>query len=78
MSEETKVEVSKIEIKIGDTKVSITPSQLKELRDVLESLFPKKTQFIPSAPIYIERPYHPWRQWDVICKSSGTLCLEAS
>lgn len=80
----SKVTVEKIEITIGRKTISLSPAELRELREVLDSLFPKETQFIPSAPIIIERPScpRPWRHWDEVwCDSStgkGTLQLCAT
>ena len=65
MSEQIKV--SKIEIKIGKQVISLTPDELKELKNVLEAAFPEKEviKWIPQAPIIIDRPIYPkWPYWD--------------
>ena len=82
-----KIAVSKIIIKIGSQTLSLTPQELKELKDVLEATFPtEKTVFVPSAPVIIREPvpiypspwnepYCPtWAPWTVTCES-GTLSI---
>ena len=60
MAEHIKVE--RIEIKIGKKVLSLTPVEMKELRDVLNQTFPA---YIASSPVVIERPVYPrlpyWR-----------------
>ncbi len=79
--QENTIKVSKIEIKIGKQVISLTPDELKELKDVLEKTFPsEKIQWIPSQPIYVPwtspyigtpvQPYNPWQpMWTVTCES---------
>ena len=57
-----KVSINKIVLKIGDKEIALTPAQLRELKDVLETLFPEKVKYIPTAPIIIEKFIdEPWR-----------------
>lgn len=64
MSEQIKVE--RIEIKIGKKVLSLTPEEMKELRDVLDQTFPKeKVTYIPGQPIIIDYP-RPWKWWEPI------------
>ena len=59
MSDQIKVE--RIEIKIGKKVLSLTPEEMKELRDVLDATFPKKkTVYVPGQPIIIKKPVYPW------------------
>jgi hypothetical protein len=74
----SKVKVEKIEITIGDKTISLTHSELKELRDAIDKVFPEKIQWMPSAPVYIERPATPWpfKYWEVTCQAdTNTLGL---
>lgn len=86
----TKISVDKIEIRIGKKTLSLTPGELKELRDVLDATFPTGiTAYIPSAPIIIERPVYPswpYRRWNeptyIECGETtakgGTLYISSS
>ncbi len=73
-----KIEVSKIEIKIGEITINLTPDQLRGLRDTLDNLLPKEIVTIPSIPFIIERhivtpqvpyveTYNPWWLTTVTC-----------
>jgi len=71
------VELKKIDIKIGDKTVSLTPEQAKELRAVLNETFPD-VQYIPAVPIVIEKHIYPWEQprpywqdWTITCQSDS-------
>lgn len=54
MADETAV--TGITIKMGDVEVTLTPKQLKSLRDALDELFPKST-------VVKEHHYPYWRRW---------------
>lgn len=61
MSEQIRVE--RIEIKIGKKAISLSPTEMKELRNMLDDLFPKPEReivYIPNQPIVIEKPICPW------------------
>lgn len=58
-----KVEISKINIKIGDKEIPLTLEEAQELRQILDDTFGQKMVVYPSTPIYIERP-RPWRYWE--------------
>lgn len=90
MKDSKKITVSKIEIKIGDKVLTLTPAELKELKDVLERTFPSESvKFIPSQPIIIDRPWlypvapqwpvvpdRPGPIWEVTCDSlTNVLCI---
>lgn len=78
------IAVSAIEIKIGDTKVRITPEQLKQLRDTLNDLFPKEVKFYPSAPVIIQEkwvePYYAptFPTWPQITCQAGFVSADSS
>ena len=59
------VKVDKISIKIGERELSLTPKQAKELRDILDEMYPATTT-PPYVPIYIDRwrERWPYRHWD--------------
>lgn len=63
MKSKNKVEISKINIKIGDKSIELSLEEAQELRQILDETFGQKTVFYPSAPIIIERPYIRPRQW---------------
>lgn len=68
-----KVEISKINIKIGDKEIPLTLEEAQELRQILDETFGQKMVVYPSPPIYIERPYpRPWRYWDTSVTWSNT------
>jgi hypothetical protein len=62
-----RIAVSRIEIEIGRKVISLTPEEMRELRDILDATFPKeKIKYIPSAPIVIEKPVYPsypYQRW---------------
>lgn len=73
-----KVEISKINIRIGDKEIPLTLEEAQELRQILDETFGQKTVFYPSTPIYIERP-RPWRYWKpTITTTSGTSSKAAT
>ena len=66
------IKVSKIEIKIGDKILSLTPEEIQQLKQILEDTFPNITpQFWHKEYIVIPQPYYinysimPWPQWQI-------------
>ena len=51
------IEVTDINIKIGQKKVSLSPEQARELMEVLEALLSSEPKVIERI---IERPYRYW------------------
>ncbi len=78
----SKIEVKTIEVVVGKQVISLSPEELRELRDVLDATFPREVvRYVPSAPIYIERPIYerPWEYWQPYYTTSGnTLRLSAT
>lgn len=79
------IKVTKIEIRIGNKTLSLSPEEMKELKEILNDTFPNPVQIYPPAPIIIERPVYPhwpWRTWDVTWAGSSndsqTMCLSAT
>ena len=77
-----KIEVSKIEIKIGGKVISLTLAEAKELRDILDETFPKaspvtiiRDHYYPRpyyAPIWVSQPStNPYKQWEITCGDAG-------
>ena len=78
MSDKT-IKVSQITIKIGGRTISLTPEELKELKMVLEQMFPvvivQETHHVP----YFIHPYVPpshqpdpwWTKPIITCESMG-------
>lgn len=73
-----KIEVQKIDIKIGDKTISLKPEQAKELKKILNEMFeespasPDKTvhHYWWHWPTYVEpyRPYQPsYSPWTITC-----------
>ncbi len=78
----SKIEVKTIEIVVGKKVISLSPEELRELRDVLDATFPREVvKYVPSAPIYIERPIYKrsWEYWYPYYSTSGnTLRLSTT
>lgn len=71
-----KVGILKINIKIGDKDITLSPEEAQELRQILDDTFGPKTVFLPSMPIIIEWPVaaRPYRSWEPItwtCSTAG-------
>lgn len=59
---EDKVEISKINLQIGNKEISLTLEQAKELQNILNATF-GKTEIVHERPIIIEREkILPWRR----------------
>lgn len=83
-----KIEVSKIEITIGDKVLSLSVKELKDLKTALNALFPELVFHHWNPPertverIYIDRPVYKrrsplWGDYEVTCKSD-TLQMMAT
>jgi len=83
----SKVEVTNVQIKVGQNKFNLTIKEAMELKKVLNDIFPDKefvsihhAPYIPQT-IYIERPYRRWNDWEITwCEQTdkgtgGTLML---
>jgi hypothetical protein len=76
MSDKT-IKVSQITIKIGDLTISLTPDQLKELKMVLDQMFPvvliQHVHHIPYVPFYspVIQPDPWWTKPTITCESSS-------
>jgi len=86
------VTIDKIRLTLAGQEVELTLEQAKELKNVLEDLFP--AQKIETIPLPVPQPYLPppvspiiierwpetpwWQQPTIICESgSNTLCMTA-
>lgn len=74
-----KIEVRKIDIKIGDKTISLKPEQAKELKKILNEMFEEKVvhehhheyhRYWWNWPAYTQ-PYTPYPQWTITCGGSG-------
>lgn len=78
----SKIEVKTIEVVVGKQVISLSPEELRELRDVLDATFPREVvRYVPSVPIYIERPIYerPWEYWQPYYTTCGnTLRLSTT
>ena len=68
------VKIKKIEIIVGKQTISLSPEELKELKDVLDAAFPKETVYWPSYPVVIPEPVwpKPYRYWEPYVSWSGS------
>lgn len=62
------VSIDKVEIKIGDKEVSLTLEQLKELKGLLDGLFPQPIVIDRPYPVVVPQPYPvpyvpPYNPW---------------
>lgn len=86
----SKVKISKIEIEMGDTVVSLTIEEAKNLKSALEELFGKEVKVIEKErlvprpfpvfpPAVEERPFPPWRKnYEVWCQADDTVRIGLS
>lgn len=71
-----KIEVQKIDIKIGDKTISLKPEQAKELKKILNEMFEESTEKTTHHywwhwPTY-SQPYTPhYSPWTITCGGSG-------
>ena len=66
----SKVEISKVSVKIGEQAIELTLEQAKELRDILNDTFGEKVVVRPYSPIIIDRPYpYVYPHWTVYATS---------
>jgi diketogulonate reductase-like aldo/keto reductase len=91
-NEDPKIEVHKIDIKIGDKVISLKPEQVKELKKILNEMFEESK--VVHDYHYVDRylwhwPYYnPYQHWTTTCDSGTgsylsstgnvTLCLNAA
>lgn len=67
---EDEVKVSKIEVKMGDTKISLTPAQAKKLHAVLDEMFGNDNT-VAREYIYT-RPWWSWGPGYVYCAGGSS------
>lgn len=78
-----KIAVTEIKIMIRGKALSLTPEEMNELKDILNTTFPDPSPAIYQAPVIIERPYYRprWREWDITWGTTTdgqpgqTMCL---
>ncbi len=73
----SKVSISNVEIEIGGKVIKMTLDEVRELKDVLNDLFPQPT-YIPSQPIIIDRRRYdwPWRTWEYSAPYCGSVTAD--
>ena len=57
MGSEKEAAVTKVTVKIGETEISLSPKQLKDLREALDDLFPVKWDYYPTEYCDISRQF---------------------
>ena len=60
MSKKTKVEISKVAIKIGETEHELSLRQVQELRDILNDAFPTERHVVHHRDWWDRTHYHSW------------------
>jgi len=78
MNTRKEIEVSKIEVKIGDTIIPLTLEQIRSLKDLLNDLFPEPITYPLPYPVitYPERHYPWWEPTVTYTCGSNTLAIE--
>ena len=69
-----KVSIEKINIKIGEIEIALSPEAAAELKDLLNDLLgeKEKTVYVPNPyPVYPYRPYR-WDYWTVTWGEDNT------
>lgn len=73
--------IEEIVINIKDTKLSLTPDEARELKEILEKLFSKEVTFVPYPypepyPVY---PYrHPYWSVTTSVNDSGKYTIQSN
>jgi hypothetical protein len=74
-----KIEVAKIDIKIGDKTISLKPEQAKELKKILNEMFEESVDKVIHEHRYwwnypwYSNPYpHIYPQWTITCAGNAT------
>src|SRR6476659_8351518 len=80
-----KVEVAKIDIKIGDKTISLKPEQAKELKKVLNEMFEESVDKVVhehrywwNYPWYTRTPTVTLPQWTISCGGNNTTSVYSS
>jgi hypothetical protein len=75
-------EIKSIKVEIAGKTLELSPEQAKELRDILDDIYPSRAPHCPQPyPVYIERysnPYYPstpYIWWQTTCGSEGTVSI---
>ena len=61
MSKKTKVEISKVAIKIGETEHELSLRQVQELRDILNDAFPTERHVVHHRDWWDRTYWHSWQ-----------------
>lgn len=75
MSEKKGVEIKRIVIRLGDKEVSLTPSEARELKDILKEMFGDQVVTPNTYHVYPVYPwYEPYRtdRWEVTVGDTQT------
>jgi len=74
MKEEKSCEVKKIVLKIDDKEVSLTPEQVKKLKELLNDLFGKEIIKVVTQEIHHDHYNYPiWRYYEPPYIPNGTV-----
>lgn len=72
-----KIEITGLKLKTRDGKtVNLSLAEAKELHEQLDNLFGKKTVYIPSNPIVIDRYSPYWYDHSKWTLDSGTSSMD--
>jgi len=73
-----KIEIGKIELKIGDTVISLTLKEAKQLKEILQEAFPDKGMgTFWSYPVHIPTPKRRWDDWWVTWGQRSQDCTSS-
>ena len=68
MKSNKNISIGKVELEINDKVIRLSLGEAKELKNILDELFPQPT-YIPSQPIYYNP--NPWRYWEPYYTTCG-------
>lgn len=82
MTPQKKTQVSKTVLTIGSHEISLTPEQVRELKEALEAIYPSPArERIIYRDSYLPRPYQPY--WygntgiSLLCSTTGQTDLSS-
>ncbi len=63
----------KIKLKVKDVEIELSLEELRELKEIIETLTEKKIEYVPYVRPYVPTyPYpEPWIHWDITTDSSS-------
>lgn len=80
MAKSNGVKISKIELKIGDKTISLSPEEAKELNKMLSDLFGTNPAIVKEIIYHEHYPLHPWPYvyWSTHYVDNGTITVAST